>query len=316
MLQDTNSSCDSSNIVYDLSSMYSINAPVQSLSTLPITETMYIHSETDYSLLERNDIFNQITKLPPKMIKFYVNVLCKKITLLNFPCGQHILNLNGENCATARCENIMGRNIDYYFDFGQEQSKTLWKYINCAIDSTEPAIENREHYLNLCRIDGIRINSSEHFQDGLPYKIKLEGYFKNTNNEWNNYISERIIDIYPNSYQLNINHPTDCIDLFLQKTNKLCSAQMILRIEGEIYAEHTFNNENISLRIKCKDFPNRTFQKGAQNHYLSENINKNTINFSRADSIELILVNCTFSSAYQYMYMCYAYPARALRFAH
>lgn len=315
MICETNSSCESfSDIVYNLSSMYSKNAPVHSLSTLPIAETMYIHSETDYALLERYDLHNVITKLPPKTIKFYTNVLCKKITLLNFPCGQYMLNLNGENCATARCENVTNSNIDYSFDFSQEQSKTLQKWINCAIDPTEPIIENREHYLNLSRIDGIRINSSTPFQDGVPYRIKLEGYSKIENMKWETTIGEKIIEIYPNSYQMNMNHPTDCIDFSLNKINILDNAQMMIRIDGEMYAHYTFNESNANIRIKCKNLPNKTFQKGAQNWLLSENINQNTINFSRINNVELILVNCTFSSVYQYRYMCYAYPARALRY--
>lgn len=45
MICETNSSCEITDIVHDLSSMYSDHSLVQSLSTLSITDSMYIHSE-------------------------------------------------------------------------------------------------------------------------------------------------------------------------------------------------------------------------------------------------------------------------------
>jgi hypothetical protein len=125
---------------------------------------------------------------------------------------------------------------------------------------------------------------------------------------------EEEINVYPNSYTMNLNHPTDCIDLCLKKYDTLKQAKIILRIDGETYTEHEFNDQSINLRIKCKNLPNKTFRKGAQNCLLSESINQNTINFSRVDRVELILTNCECISAHQYRYMCYAYPSRALRY--
>lgn len=315
MICETDSSCANfSDVVFDLTSTYSNNTLVQNPSTLPMSDTMYVHSETEYALLERCDISNEMTKLPPKTIKIYGNMICKKITLLNFSCGQYILNLNGQNCATARCENITKDNIDYVFDFSQERSKILETIMSASTAvGVEHITENKEHYLNLCRIDNIRINSSVNFQDGISYRIKLEGYSKDDNNEWT--FDEKIMEVYPNSYRLNLNHPTDCIDLQLKKINQFENGTMILRIDGKIYAKCKFHYDSIGLRIKCKNLPNISFPKGAQNNLLSENINQNTINFSRVDVVELILTNCTYSSAHQYRYMCYHYPSRCVKFS-
>jgi len=313
MTEQINSSRDIANdIVYDLSSIYCNDSLVHSLSTLPIAETMCMHSETKYSILERGDI--NITKLSSNIIKMYADVLCKKITLLNFPVGQYILNLNGQNCATAKCENSSSsqNGQDYSFDFSQEEhSKTTASFICCCNDPTEPVIENRDHYINLSRVDSIRIISFNHFQEGV-HKIKLEGYCKE-NNQWLH--KDKIIEIYPNSYQLHLNQPTDCIDLRLQKINPLDKAHMIFRIDGEIYAEYALNDFDKCIRIKCKDLPNRSFKKGAQNLLLPEHINQNTINFSFVNGVELILINCLYAKPYQFRYMCYAYPSRTLIYA-
>src|SRR5439155_25277328 len=89
-----------------------------------------------------------------------------------------------------------------------------------------------DNYLNLCRIDQIRIivPSSERTKLGDKHKIQLIGYNKDADGQWSEGTCE--IFVYPrHTYKLRLNHVTDAI---IFKVDNL-SGHLILRIDGIDY---------------------------------------------------------------------------------
>lgn len=304
-MQDSNSSFENTDIVYNLQSILGDSSIVQSMSTLPISDSFYVHNKNIYAQLEQLDIDkNCISHNSKNALRLFSNIMCNKIVLLNFPIGQYTLNLNGNNVATAKF--IDG---NYTFDFNANKSDTLIATIQSLNKSFPDTFENKSCYLNLAKIDTIKLISSVFFDNDTQYKIKFEGY---------NQIlvkTSKICCAYVNTVNLNLNHPTDCIDLHLQKINPNLESKMIFRLNDYEYATYSSPELNSIIRIKCKNLPTMQFEKGAQNCYLSENINQNTINMSRIDRMELILINYSFQKGTQHYYMCYRYPYRIAMFS-
>lgn len=313
MENSQNSLCaEDQSIVYDLESMYCLNAPEQSLSsTMKIDQNMYIYDANNYAMLEPLDISNEILKNSDNCLKISADIICKSITLVNFPVGQYTLNFNGINVKTAKCE-VMENNISYVFDFSENQTNTLISFVKMTMSENEPVIENRQNYVNLSKIENFKIISNKNFDNNTQYKIMLDGYFKSKNNWITGSITK---NTYANTWNCTLNHPTDCIDLHLTKINTLENAKILFLIEGNLYAEHNFEKHQTSIRIKCKDLKDWNFNRGAQNNYLSDEINSNTINFSRVDLTEFVFVNCKLKSGVQWRYLTYVYPSRILRFS-
>jgi hypothetical protein len=298
------------NVVFNMTSTNMDNSDLQ--NTMSINDSLYIHDSENYSILEHHDITTMIHKVP--FLQLTQNVVTKKITLLNFPMNQYILNLNSNNSATATLE-IVDDQHNYVFDFANKQSTTL-KNMIIVTTYDKPRIENRSHYVDLSRMDNVKINCDMDKLVNDKYHIKIEGYWK-IGDEW--IYDTKIINVYPhNTYSISINHPTDTIDLYhMIKLNHEKDAYGILVIDGKEYCKFTVdsNTNSYCTRIKCKNLPTISFAIGAQNRLLSENINANTINFSRVDKIELILVNCVYSQVYQNVYIAYSYPHRVTRYA-
>jgi hypothetical protein len=300
MNTNTTNSCEGcdSPLVFDLLKSYD-DPNLLVNSTCSIESSFYMSDPNHYAMLEKlND------GAPCKLSRLQIdsNTIASKITLIDFPIGNYILNINGHNAMTAKI--LTSDNcVNYIFDFESIKSHLLEISIEVYRSVDEPVIDGRQNYLNLGKIDCANIICDLNKLVNTSYQIQIDGYYKE-NNEW--IFGSKCQLVYPNnSYNLIFNHPTDCFDIYMTDIQPNAYGKFI--IDGNEYVN--FDIKSSALRIKCLN-KNSKFNLGAQNQYLSDEINSNTINFSRVDRMTLILVGCKCRNIEQYCYNIYLYPYR------
>ena len=317
-----NSSCDAHDIgnktivVTETSNGFglpiSLTVSTELTNTLPISMSFcqkkidqplkeFANTTDTYAVLVKDDVTNKLTQ--NNRINIVSNGLINKISLLDFPIGQYILSINGQNCATAKYDN---NNNCYIFDLANNTSNILNIYKEVAVAANEPKIDNRQDYLNLSRIDVAQIITPSNLKLKNMHTIKLHGYFNKNditdplNNIWSE--TTQIIKIYPDvTYRLNLNHPTESIDI---KTDSDIGT-IILQIDDTHYS---FSSSSKMQRIKFNN-PQKLYF-GEQNNHLTEEINENVINLSRVNNLLLCLLDCKLAHIYQNYYDIYTYPQR------
>jgi hypothetical protein len=277
-------------------------------NTNPIDTTYYRHDNNTYAILEKKDISKSIDNHAYiRGIPLYIDGMIYNITIVNPPQSQYTLLLNGHNCMTAQYD---GHN--YIFDFRNHKSELLQSIIDTHISNNEPPIEDRNNFINLSKIDSVMISFPPEMispEYNSNYNIMITGYF-NDNNEWK-YMT-KIFNVYPNyenNIRLNINHPTDSIDIEFEQVSDSKIGKVIFYVQYHEYERFDIDFNNSAFkRIKFADERGRFV--GRQNKYLSDFINKNTINFNMVDSIRMTVINCKVRRIYQNAYRIYNYPNR------
>jgi hypothetical protein len=291
------------------------------VNTVSIDSTFYISNDNTYALLERKNILNML--MLDKHININSTLFVKKISLLDVPIGQYILSLNGYNCGTA------AYNSDtkiYEFDFAKKKSNQLSILMSkisgidqetgnivipsnpCKIDlvtghmsgtdfDTDTHI-NSDNHLLLSRIDCININACN-AKLNQKHIIQLESD-KTTHK----------LEVYPyNTFSLRITMPTDSIDIKTDSDDGF----IILKIYAGLCEEYNFKFKSSTQKSRIKFGDTFLKVQGLANKYLSEYINKNTLNMSNVSRISLVIIDCKITELYQNYYNIYSYPDRELR---
>jgi hypothetical protein len=294
---------------------------VYSDKTLPLDQSFCKIDDHTYAQLEtqegRFDTYgNSIRVVSQGMID--------RISLDSFPVGQYTLSINGQNCSTARYNTARKC---FEFDFSGKRSSLLDAMITVSQNVKDlPQFPNLEKYLNCERVDKLIIFPSVELPEG-EYTISLHGYFPSNIHPpkfAGPYVEKTMIKkVYPHStYNLSLNHPTDCLDIFLGLSPETTDCTVIMELDGYEalrYDYHELNDHTQccvnkqrwgfeGLRIKFNN-PD-LYYMGAQNLQLPEEINKHTINLSRVSTISIITINCRLVKCVQSYFMTYRYPSR------
>jgi len=147
--------------------------------------------------------------------------------------------------------------------------------------------------------------------------------------------TSRTLTFSPHStYQLNLYGPTDSLDLDLTAINSLLPYSLILSLNGYEVAQchpiFTLPRHEVSgyypipgptpvlpeLSIRLKFADDQQHFKGVQNNDLTDEINQNTLNFSRIESVMISTVNCKLTSCLQNRYDIYQYPSRRPKYVY
>lgn len=283
--------------------------------TLPIDLTFYSNRGDKYGILGRDDITDMIVK-QTKYITLEVNGIVNKITLLDFPnSNNYELVMNGLKYCTAKFNPT-----DQTHEF--DLSKLPNFYTNITKRNDEPLINDRDHYINCNAFDEIKLCYDQSLNLESEHKVRFYGYFKGSNKDFIKQNSIKLdsgtclkqdevwvqgyfdVIVYPyNTFMILLNYPTDSLDI-IADTN---GGTIIFRADGIDYA--TFDSSTELTRLKFYD-PNLV-TVGSENEYLCNDININTVNFSKIDSIILITINCKITKLYQNYYKIFDYPSRA-----
>ena len=276
-----------------------VNSSTCLSNSLPIDLTFYKKNENNYAVLERHNVTDSLKLIVP--VRIPSEGLINKITLQDFPFpGQYTLSINGQNCATA---TYNGEIKMYEFDL-TKSNKMLNIFKELASSQIEPKLDNRSDYLNLYRIDQLRIIVPHNLQLNNKHQISMHGYFRQCG-QWSQLSKELILYPY-DTYRLFIKHPTESLDIEVDQPG----GTIILKLDG--YEVHKLIPDKQMIRMKFND--RLPFYCGKENAYLSEEINNNTINASRIGDIFLIALGCKITQIHQNYYQVYDYPSRTKRF--
>lgn len=263
-------------------------------NTVPLEQTFSKISDDSYAVLEKHSI---TLDKPQSNIEIVSYGCIDHIYLDDFPHAQYTLQINGFNCATSVYNT---ERHCYEFDLVTKPSKMLQDMIFVSHPET-----GHPNFLNCCRIDSIYVIYPKGTLLDYKHKITLHGYFRGE-------LRSETIDVYPHhTFKLNLNHPTDFLQLhFSQKMSP--SIFIRLLINGIPHLEENIKSES-QCRIKFHN-PDMMLM-GAQNSYLSDAINHETLNLSRVDRLQLVVIGTPVINVDQFYYMVYYYPSRTPRFA-
>jgi hypothetical protein len=266
-------------------------------SAIPIGNIFHQHDPSYYAVLEHHYInFHKETG-----IVITTDGIIDRISLIDFPQNQYTLSYNKQNCATAQFCIDSGV---YEFNFTDKQSSTLTNLIyqqsHSARTPSIPLGVDRTKYLDCAR--GARIYCSNLASLTGVYHLSLHGYFPP--NKWEKgaqYVEQtRTFTVNPsNTYSIPIGFPTESIDV---ETNQ--SGTIILQFDG--YDCVQFPVKKDLTRIKFNN-PKRLLED-RQNGYLSDKINRSTINLSNT-IVEILAIDCNITSIYVHNYGIYHYPS-------
>lgn len=236
---------------------------------------------------------------PIQIINFDAIGYINKILLLDFPktCNYKLV-LNGQDITIANYNNDIAM---YQFTFDKNKDGAfICNNIPCFEFSQNTVgtfvdIDDKI-YLNFDKIDSSKIILIPKIKLRNKHHIRLSGKFKQ-NNVWIEGFYDTVIYAPYNNLSVFINNPTDSLDI---KSNS-DHGNIILLMNGYKYG--TFKSSTKMMRIKFYDENLQTI--GRQNEYLSDEINKTTINMSKIDSLRLIQSNCKIIELYQNYYNIY-----------
>jgi hypothetical protein len=264
--------------------------------SLPMDLTYCNGTDNIYSVLERHNAMNDLCTPRRDRIGLPFGGIINKISLLDFPQGNYVLWLNGRECVTAKYSE---QTKLLEFDLSEKNPITE-RYSVTSLSNGESELINHGNYVNFDMIDVAKLYCENDLKLNDKHTICFHGYF-NHNNKWTK--SDHIFNIYPfSTYGVLSNYPTESFEI---RTNK-SGGTIILRLNGVELPMIKSTSE--LLKIKFNN-PFRLFEMQASK-YLSEEINKNVINFTGVDHIDIILIDCEIVELYQNYYSRYSYPER------
>jgi len=270
-------------------------------NSIPLEKSFHQTKNSYSALITRDVILNRSKRI-------VCNGLINKLELINYPNVRCILNFNGMNVATSKLSKDGN-----YFDIKEgikviDSQLELMHSITC--DEIQLELKNHEDFMNFNKILNISIIiPKEYVNFAFDEKLQViaHGYFYNKGNLGD--LTTKTIDIYPhydNTISPMMHHPTDSIDLYVEG-----KGTVICYVNGEEYSRMHVGDKNSYFefhRMKFNDEEN--YFHGLQNNYLSDEINKNTINFSRVDNVNFITIGCKINKINQHYYETLSYPGR------
>ena len=266
--------------------------------TVPLEWSLYSRDPTSYAVLETHDVTATMTT-DRNSLRIVGGGLVRRILLRDFPLGQYTLSLNNQNCATARFDPESG---DQVFDFVARRSEMLTTIIGVARAEDEPVIEGRDHYCNLSRVDSAKVllPRDSPLNGAGPRVIGLEGYFLE-GSVWR--AGTRDLVVFPgDTHQPGLNHPTVSLAVVTDDPQ----GTIAVRVDGITVPVYELGPTIHVARFRD---PSGLY-RGAQNRFLSDEINRETINMSRVNDVEVITSGCRIHSLHQHRYQVYRYPER------
>jgi len=258
-------------------------------------DIFYTNNDTFYSILTK---FTHTIKFNlTKQYKIYQpDCLISKIILDDFPINQqYIMRGCGANLATAQVINNKPIfNID-----NEKPSNMLSGIINASITENDKNIDDRNKYLNISKIDDFGFLTNKYLENN--YNVKLLGlYYKD--NVWIKDVKN--YSIYP--YETCLNYLRDITSSLWFTCN--WGFKISLKLNGLIYGPFTskFDNKYKMHSIKFNFDGWNDIIDGKQNKYVSDEINKKSINLSQIENISVILIDGEKEIyLYQYAYKIY-----------
>lgn len=289
-------------------------------NTVSIDKTFYQKDDKHYAILCHEDV-TKYCYPNTGFTHLELYGFISRIELHNFPNTQHILQFNCKNVATS----IYDKDGIYYFDIPACIEKNS-KFLESLEDLTRKSLEsiNGSNYFNDPNVQKL-INGPEgkdyvntfYIGNGIniivpkstqfEYNKKMEiVYYKYVmeNEKWIEI--QKVIDIYPhvdNTLLLGLNNPTESIDIKVSGKGKV-----YLYLNSEKCIDMDVDNN--LYRLKMDMF----YCIETHNKYLSDEINRETMNLSRIDSIKMVTIDCKIINMYQNFYKIYHYPSRQLAF--
>lgn len=259
-----------------------------------------------YSIIQTLEHINQVRNT--SKIKFDCNGLISRLNLVDFPLSQYTLSFNGINVTTAKACKDYGITIDISQCLKNKKSKLSW--FADIIHYVKPDLQNREKFIPLSRIDNIQlcVPNDLKFEYNTVLHIEATGHFPDDDFvNWSD-IETRIIDVYPhplNKFDLNMNHPTDCIDVYIKGNGTL-----ICYISYKEYFKLEINDSNNHYPFhRINLIKNDSHRLNVENSFLSEEINNNTINLTHCH-VQLVMLGCEIQKVIQHYYNTFTYPER------
>lgn len=227
-------------------------------------------SEGRYSVLTCPNEPRKLVYTTKKCHNLHLFSLVNRITLKDFPMGQHILRANGWNLMTATRENG-----DYVFAIDSPtRSDIMTTMVHTARGNNEEDIPDRHRYLNTSRIDSIEILSTPAITE--DQMVIIEG-IRRVNGEWKSFQEPYHMKVKDEPLDLN----WSVRDIVFTSPKE--DFEVSLRLNQQVFGP--FASIDKQLRI---GFENFVHTKGIQNDYLSEKNNKETINMSRVFMCKVI----------------------------
>ncbi|MHB1953679.1 MAG: hypothetical protein ACYCOU_07985 [Sulfobacillus sp.] len=290
---------------------------------LPIEDVFYIEPTKDcYAVLERVDATRWLRLRNRIELPGRAKGLVDRIDLCDFPVGQWTLSIAGMNCATAKY--VGGR---YVFDLTKEGSSTL--------QALKEKTGSDGVGINMGGIEHVCLNYPKFVElsERLPYEVRLYGRFDgNGTRTCLSYL------VYPRStYELSLLHPTESIVVILERVGQewdqdkmnpeeIQDSFLLFRLDGAdvaradlpmIMPQTHADSGAITVTFRFHN-PHRWYE-GEQNLHLPERINRETINFSKVPTAELVLIapalGMKITKVYQKCYSHYRYPDGTLIYA-
>lgn len=314
-----------------------IDEKTNTLLTLPDEFIFCGKNVGSYAILERHNVKNKLYL--NNHLQINMEGIVDKISLLDFPYGQYILSINGNNCITAQYNNMSHtyefnlskkthmldilRDRDIAFINSGAVEPIKHKMINAPIKPSiynighmdnqpitytyDPPITDRENYINLINCDIVKIIVPANINLDDKHLIRLDGYFlKDYNYDRNSYSNNRWTDIKSSNY-ISI-YPYSTYTLGISHPTESIDIKadtsdgiIIIYING--YKLCSFTSSVKLVRVKFNN-PTNLFM-GAENNHLSDAINERSINMSRINNISIIARNCKIVELYQSYYVIY-----------
>ena len=262
-------------------------------NTVPLEQTFQKIDDTHYVVLEKESFkFDK----PHSNIEIVSYGCIDHIYLDGFPHAQYTLQINGHNCATSGFDTE--RNC-YEFDLVTKPSRMLQSMIFCSHSTMNGSDDAMPDFLNCLHVDRLEVIYPKGTPLSYKHKITLHGYF-------NGKLGYETIEVYPrNTFNLNLNNPTDFIQLRFSQFSP--SYFIRLLINGIPHLEtHVERDEQCRIKFHNPDM----ILMGIQNNVLPDTINRETLNLSRVDHLQLVVIGTPGLKVDQFYYMAYRYPSR------
>lgn len=245
---------------------------------LPLDKVFYSADERSYAVLQSCRIKN--VSRSDNRIALWMSDLVDTIILDGFPTVQYILNVNGSNVCTA-----FYRNGQIVFDLNRVRNGSMAFLKAIKRDDGEPAVtmaaDGTDRFLlpmNNCHCDIIFPKGTE--LDGTE-KIILQGYHPDQAGDYGLY-KTMTYKHYVHTYYC----PTsDVIETITVETQGCYP--VALRIGSDEFWSQSSGVSMLEKHVFRLRDPQMRYM-GKQNNYLSEYINKNTLNCDRAPSMFII----------------------------
>lgn len=242
---------ESKNYVSDSKSVVELNSSLDQN-----TDTYFsFFSEDKYVLLNnKNTVATRSNK-----IRLYDNNNISRLELLNFPITEtYILNTNGQNVMSSKYDSVVNCQV---FDISKASENNI-KLLQSITGSLSG-------HLNFGRFDSITINYNKNVHNNL-FNTDLEIRFIGNNG---NYDSIKKYSFYK-TYIIRQNLPVRFITSKYSGTLYIDDSATTIKLE-----------EGIKTELKRQVFPT----DGAINKYLTTNQLENSLDFSRINSINIVL---------------------------